>query len=216
MDIKKFLSRTEFFKGISEKNIDTLAEICIPKWVKKKEILFLEGQEGQTIYLLACGSIRIFKSAPDGREMVIKVIKEGEIFGEVIQFEKTVYPASAIALEKSLVFIIPKLQINCLLANESFRNDFISMLMKKQRYLTERIFYLAAHDVEERFFHFLREQYGEKDEYSITLSKKDIASALGTIPETLSRLIFRLKKQGIISWEGNLLRIRRGFWKERD
>ena len=48
----------------------------------------------------------------------------------------------------------PKIQIDCLLMEETFRCDFIAMLMRKQRYLAERILYLTAHEVEDRFFSF--------------------------------------------------------------
>ena len=111
-----------------------------------------------------------------------------------------------------VLFEISKKSIDDLLENKDFRNEFIGFLMKKQRYLAERILYLSAMDVEERFFRFLLENYGEKNTYTITLSKKDIASAIGTIPETMSRLIKRLSMKGIITWDENILQIRDGFW----
>jgi CRP-like cAMP-binding protein len=70
--------------------------------------------------------------------------------------------------------------------------------------------------VEERFFFFLQEQFGRRQEYRISLSKKDIARAIGTIPETLSRLLLRLKKEKKIRWEGETLRLAGGFWKRFD
>jgi CRP-like cAMP-binding protein len=56
--------------------------------------------------------------------------------------------------------------------------------------------------VEERFIRSLLEQYGKKNEYYIPLSKKDIASAIGTIPETLSRLLNRMRREGNLSVKG--------------
>ena len=113
-------------------------------------------------------------------------------------------------LEKWLFHL---LQIGCLLVNDSFRNDFIAMLMRKQRYLTERILYLTSHDVEDRFFHFLVEQYGERDLYHMEMNKKDLAAAIGTIPETVSRLIKRLEAEGKISWDGNIIKLYRSQLK---
>ncbi len=193
MNIEKLLRYSDYFKRLSEEALRALAHICIPKKISKRQILFNEGQKGHLIYLLVYGTVKIFKSSPEGRDVVIKVINRGEFFAEVVLFEETYYPVSATALADSLVILLPKHQVLCLLENEKFRNDFIIMLMKKQRHLAGRILYLTAHDVEERFFLFLMEQYGRKPEYTITLSKKDIAAAIGTNPETLSRLLLRLK-----------------------
>jgi CRP/FNR family transcriptional regulator len=89
------------------------------------------------------------------------------------------------------------------------------MLMRKQRYLAERILYLTTRDVEDRFFDFLAEQYGRRESYDIPLAKKQVAAAIGTIPETFSRLLLRLKAEGIGSWEGERLSLAPGFWRRR-
>ena len=216
MDAAAYLNRSEFFKGITQKSLRSLAEICVPKRIKKRETLFLEGHEASSMYLLVSGSVQLFKNSSDGREIVIKVVRPGEIFGEVILFEEREFPVNATALAEGLVLALPKMQISCLLESEEFRNDFIAMLMKKQRYLTERILYLTLHDVEERFLGFLQEQGGKSLEYRLSLSKKDIASAIATTPETLSRLILRMKNEGVLQWERHSLKLKDGFWEERD
>jgi CRP/FNR family transcriptional regulator len=214
MEIFPILLQSDFLKGISEKNLKALESICLAKSVRKKESIFSEGQKGHSFFLLASGNIQLSKITPDGREIVIKIIKPGEIFAEVILFEENAYPVNALAIKDSSILMIPKHQFLCLLNDENFRNDFIAALMKKQRYLADQIYYLSTNDVEDRFFRFLKEQYGEKEEYTITLSKKDIASAIGTIPETFSRLILRLKKETKADWLGNTLKLKKGFWTE--
>ncbi len=214
MNVERILKQSDYFKGLSEESLRALSHICIPKKIPKRQILFNEGQKGHSIYLLVYGTMQVFKSSPKGREVVIKVINRGELFAEVILFEETHYPASAVALADSMVILLPKHQVHCLLVNEKFRNDFINMLMKKQRHLADRIFYLTAHDVEERFFLFLIDQYGRKPEYSIALSKKDIAAAIDTNPETLSRLLLRLKNERGIIWENKCLTVGKHFWEQ--
>lgn len=215
-DIAAFLSETNFFKGIAGGSLSALAEIAVPKTIGKRELLFLEGDVGRSLYILVEGTIQIYKAAADGREIVIKTVLPGEVFGEVVLFEEKRYPVNARALSKCRLLMLPRVQIDCLLAEDAFRRDFIGMLMRKQRYLAGRILHLSAHDVEDRFFEFLREQYGEKQTYSITLSKKDLAAAIGTIPETFSRLILRLKKDGTIRWDGKTIVLREGFWESRE
>ncbi len=216
MDLEKILRNTDFFHGIGDRHLSSLAGISIPKKIGKKQTLFLEGQRGHAVYLLVYGTIQLYKSAPDGRDIVIRVIGQGEMFAEVVLFEQENYPVSAVALEESLVLMLPRRQVHCLLTEEQFRNAFITILMRKQRHLTERILNLTLHDAEERFFLFLMEQYGPREEYDIPLSKKDIAGAIWTNPETFSRLIQRLKQNGTIVWEQKKLRLRKGFWETRE
>jgi CRP-like cAMP-binding protein len=212
-DATKILKDSDFFNGISDRSIRSLATICIPKRVDKRQLIFLEGEEGHSMYILAEGGVQLYKTASEGREVVIKTIRKGEIFAEVVLFEQNEYPVSAVALEKSLLLRLPRQQIDCLLVSDSFRRDFIGMLMRKQRYLADRILYLTGHDVEDRFFFFLQEQFGRREEYRISLSKKDIAAAIGTIPETFSRLLLRLREEKKIRWEGQNLRLAESFWE---
>ncbi|MBN2551950.1 MAG: Crp/Fnr family transcriptional regulator [Spirochaetales bacterium] len=213
-DAHELLKHSDFFRGISERSIRSLAAVCIPKRVDKRSLVFLEGQEGHSMYILAEGAVQLHKTASDGRQIVIKTIQAGEIFGEVVLFEENEYPVSAVALEDSLLLRLSRQQMDCLLLSDGFRREFIGMLMRKQRYLADRILYLTGHEVQERFFFFLREQFGRRRKYRISLSKKDIAAAIGTIPETFSRLLLRLKEEGKIRWEGETLELAEGFWKE--
>ncbi len=208
MDINpiSIIEQAEYFKNLNAQNKRRLAEICLLKNLNKKEILFLEGDKGHALYLCALGSIQLHKTSPEGQEVVIKVVRTGELFAEVILFEKEQYPVTAVALEKSAVFILPKAQFHCLLEDSDFKKDFISNLMAKMRYLAEQVQYLTSYDVEARLFRFFKEQTGNKEEMKIDLSKKDVAAAIGTTPETLSRLLSRLKNEKKLIWEGNRIR----------
>lgn len=212
---EEILSRIGLFESISEKNLHALADICLEKHVSKKQILFLEGDAGHSIYILVTGCVQLYKSSPEGKPIVIKIINPGEMFAEVVLFEKNSYPVNAVALKTGMVYMIPKHQFKCLLANESFRDDFMAAMMRKVRYLTEQIHSLSVHDVEDRLVLFLREHVGVKKQATITLSKKDVANAIATTPETLSRLLVRLKKEGLLSWEGTSLTINAAFWVKR-
>jgi CRP-like cAMP-binding protein len=133
----------------------------------------------------------------------------------VVLFETGRYPASALTLAPSVLLRLTRLQVDCLLAEGEFRADFIAMLMRKQRYMAGRILYLTTRDVEDRFFDFLAEQYGRRESYEIPLAKKQVAAAIGTIPETFSRLLLRLKAEGLGSWEGDRFSLAPGFWRRR-
>ena len=123
------------------------------------------------------------------------------MFGEVILFERDHYPVTAMALGPSDLIVIPKSELYNLLDDIAFRNQFIGLLIKKQRYLVQKIRSLTAIDLEERIYHFLKEQFGDELEVKPQLSKKDVAAAIGTVPETLSRVLLRLKAEGKLVWD---------------
>ena len=205
MDILAIIDRSEYFQGVSIDNKKLLVDICIPKNISKKEVLFNEGESGHAFYILASGAVGLYKGSDSGKEVVIKIIQPGEPFAEVILFERNAFPVTAIVMKAGLAFVIPKKQFLALLNIENFRNDFISMLMRKQRYLTDRIRFLTTHDVEDRFFIFLKEHFGESEKVVLNLSKKDIAAAIGATPETYSRLLARLQDEEKIRIEGKTI-----------
>ncbi len=199
--IKSFLRSSGFFRSLPEESLTAVAEICLTKPLPKGSILFLEGDEGQALFICRSGDIRLYKTNPDGRETDIKLIQSGELFGEVILFQQNRYPVSARALNTAVLFMLPRLKFMELLEQERFRNDFIGMLMDKQRYLAERIIYLSCNDVDERLVRFLDEQSLRGNSNLSGLSKKDIAAIIGTTPETLSRTIRRLEENGRLHWD---------------
>ena len=215
MDIQGVLEQSDFFRSLPAAQRRAVGAICIPKTMRRREMLFLEGETGHSMFLMAQGVVQLFKTSPDGKEVVIKLVRPGEIFGEVVLFQRDHYPVSACALTAAQVFLLPKRQFDLLLDEGEFRREFIGMLLEKQRFLAEQIFRLSALDVEQRFFHFLREQYGEREEYAVDVTKRELAAAIDALPETLSRLLLKLKEEGAVQWEGDNLRLRRGFWAER-
>lgn len=208
MKAEMLLKESGFFRGLSDRNRNALAALCRPKAVAKREVLFIEGQRGEGLFLLQSGSVQLVKTSAEGREIVVKTVEPGETFAEVVIFEQEAYPVTAVALKKSVVYGILKRDFLRFLGEDAaFRSDFIGMLCRRLRYLADRILYLTACDVEERFFRFLEEQYGRREEYDLTMARKDIAAAIGASPETLSRLLLKLRKERKVVMKGKLLKL---------
>jgi len=205
----EYLASCDYFKGVGEHSREVLARICVPRQLRRKAVLFSEGSRGRSLFILADGAVALHKTSESGELIVIKVVQPGEIFGEVILFEHDSYPVSAVALAASRLYEIPRDRFYSLLKREDFRSDFIAMLMRKQRYLAERIRYLTTYDAEERFFLFLQEQFGGRHEITPDISKKDIAAVIGTTPETYSRLLARLAREGKIRLRGRTIILNR-------
>jgi CRP/FNR family transcriptional regulator len=216
MDIYRILDQVKFFEGISRASKEALSKFCMPCERRKQTVLFREGEPGEAMFLLVRGRISLHKLAPDGREIVIKVIKPGEAFAEVILFEQKFYPVTAVALTDILVFKLLRRDLLDLLRQRDFRDDFIAMLLRKQRYLAEKIQQLTSQDVQQRLRAFLIEQYGERDQIRAEINKKQLAAAIGATPETLSRLLRGLKRRKWLIWKQGTIAVAPAFWKAMD
>ena len=209
MDAEQIISGCHYFAGLSAGNRAVLAKACVRETYQKGAMVFYEGQAVTGVYLISEGCIQLVRMAPTGREIVIKTCETSEIFAEAALIKGGTYPVSANVVQDSVLFRIPKADFMDLLRLDSFRTDFEVGLMLRVRYLTERITYLTGCESSERLFHFLREHYGEKNTYKITIAKKDIAAEIGVTAEAFSRLIRRLADEGAIEWQEDTLHLRK-------
>ena len=214
MNVPRILDQARFFEGISRESKEALSKFCMPVECARHAVLFREAQPGEAMYLLARGRMSLHKLSPEGREVVIKVIKPGEVFAEVILFEKRYYPVTAVALTDVLVFKLLRRDLLDLLRQEDFRNDFIAMLLRKQRYLADKIQQLTSQDGEQGLRAFLLEQYGEQEQIEVEINKKQLAAAIGATPETLSRLLQDLKRRKMLVWKQRVISVAEEFWEE--
>ncbi|MEI6972407.1 MAG: cyclic nucleotide-binding domain-containing protein, partial [bacterium] len=137
VDIEKALAACELFSALSPEHRQAIAGICRTTSTRKGDTLFLEGRPGAAMYLLASGSIQLFKASPDGREVVIRTVTPGGIFGEVVLFERDTYPVTAIARRNSTLYQISRSGFYTLLSREQFRNSFLAHLARRLRYLSD-------------------------------------------------------------------------------
>ncbi len=200
--VRDLLDRATFFQALTPAGRAALAEIAILRTVPPQTVLFMEGDPGHSMYLLVEGRVQLHKTTPEGREVVLKVLKPGEVFAVVVLFESEAFPATATALTASRVLMFPTRAIHQRLDDAAFRRDFLAGLMRQQRYLTERIVTLTTDDVAARLLAFLEDERAGRAVFTLGMSKKDIAAAIGTTPETLSRLIRRLQAAGRFQWQG--------------
>jgi len=210
--LQNVLSKSDLFSQSSPATIRTLAALCSTTNRQSGEVLFLEGTPGRVFFVCLEGQVRVFKTTEDGREITVRLAGPGDSFGEVILFEQDHYPVSAVCISPCTFAEVPRDRFLSALDNPELRNDFIASLMKKQRYLAGRILTLSLLEVEDRFFQFLFQHFGKKQNYKISMSKKEFAAAIGTVPETFSRLLSRLSKRGILEWKGRSLTLAADAW----
>ena len=204
------LGGIKLFEGLPPAQLKSLAQIAQLRGCKSGETLFEAGQPGTHFYAVVAGRVRVFRASLSGKEQILGVFTAGESFAEVPVFEGKTYPASAQALEDSQLVTIPRKGFVELLRREpELALGVMALLSGRLRAFVGQIAQLSLKEVPERlagYLLLLRAGQG-RDEVTLDLPKGQIASYLGTIPETLSRAIKKLSEQGLIEVSGSRVRV---------
>ena len=216
MDSIQALRQSSLFHFLSEQDREEIIKKSGgTATFKKGKQLFLEGDIANYFYIVLEGRIQISRQSIEGKKVVLKDMLQGDSFAEIILFEENKYPATATAEEDSIVLRLDKKQFRKHLENKKINEAFILNLLKKLRFLARKVELFNNAKVSDRFYHFIETYYGKKERFIIKESKKEIASKIGTIPETFSRMISKLKKKGtILSWNKRELILEENFWNK--
>ncbi len=204
------LQGIKLFAGLPAAQLGSLAEITVLRRAKAGEPLFEAGQPGSHFYAVVSGKVRVYRASPSGKEQILHVFGPGEAFAEVPVFEGKTYPASAQALEDSLlVSVARKGFVEVLRREPELALGVMALLSARLRAFVGQIAQLSLKEVPERLagYLLLLRAAQSSDDLTLDLPKGQIASYLGTIPETLSRALKKLADQGLIAITGNRVRV---------
>jgi CRP/FNR family transcriptional regulator len=206
MDMAAQLAEIPLFKGLPHGQIEKLVRIAIDKKYRKGQTLFLEGSKATGFYTITSGRIKVFKVSLEGKEQILHIFGKGEFFGEVPMFAGGNYPAHAETLEASRVLFFPRDSFIDLLTREpSLALNMLGILSQRLRRFTQLIEDLSLREVPGRlaaYFLYLSNRRKDSDSFELDITKAQLASFLGTIPETLSRILSRMSQQQLIKVEG--------------
>jgi CRP-like cAMP-binding protein len=207
------LSRSLLFNGLPEPLLAKLAGITHERRFGKNEAIFFEGRKADGFYLVAQGQVKVFKMSPDGREQILHVFGVGEPFGEVPVFNGQPFPANAVSLTASAALFFPRPAfISLITASPELALSMLAVLSRRLRQFAAQIESLSLKEVPGRLaahLVFLAEDQGRRDEVTLDIPKGQLASLLGTSPETLSRIFASLSAEGLIRVDGKRIELLR-------
>jgi CRP-like cAMP-binding protein len=207
--IESLMEGHVFFGGVTPDERTALVEMAEIHEAESDTILFHHGERCRGFYLLLDGTVQIYRMSPEGRMLVLHVIRPGESFAEVPLFEEqddATYPATAEPLSDSTLLFFPGDRFLAFL--DDHPDTALRMLGQMAGRLREAVHQLDAvslRDVQERLARHLVEQVpmtpDEPDApptVELDIPKSVLAAELGTIPETLSRALRQLEEQDLI------------------
>ena len=206
------IASVQLFRGMGKEHCDELAMIVVDQQFKRGRIIFSEGDPGNGFYVIISGRVKIFKLSLDGKEQILHILGPGEPFAEVAVFTGSSYPANAMALEKSRIFFFPREAFVKLIGSHPYlAMNMLATLAWRLKQFTHMIEDLSLKEVPGRLaaYILLASVQDDKNEDKVTLniSKTQLASFLGTIPETLSRILTKMNKQGFVGVDGAVITI---------
>lgn len=206
MHARDLIERVPLFAGLPPEDCRKLASIATAMSFQRGQTVFLEGEPGERFFAVTEGKVKIFKLASDGKEQILHMLGPGELFGEAPVFSGQPYPASAEAVTASTALCFPRKAFRDLITrNPGLSLDMMAVLSRRLHEFTDMIEQLSLREVPERlanYFLYYSAQQGGIDAFELDVTKTQLASFLGTIPETLSRVLARMDRRGLISLIG--------------
>lgn len=205
-EIRQQLQAVPLFKELSMQELDSIVEITQPRLYKSKMYAFMQGDPLDRVFFINTGKVKIYKTDHSGREQIVSVLENGEMFPHAGFFRQGQYPAHAELLEDTQMIVIPISRF------EEVLIAYPELSIKLFKVLGEKIVDLQAR-LEEQILHNAYEQIimlllrlcrtnAQKTATGFTFTtqftNKDLANMIGTSRETVSRTINYLKKKEFV------------------
>lgn len=215
MDRFLALRQIPLFSSLDDVVLKNLSKISNYKVYKKNEIIFHLGDEGSTLFILHSGSVKIFLNDDKGKEMILKILYEGDFFGEMSLLDGQFRSASVMAVEPSKAIIIQREDfIRLIKDNPEIALNTMVSLSRRLRKIDEKIASLAFFDsygkVARLLLDFVEDSNEKADGKVVVnsnLTRLQMASMAGTTRETLTRILGEFQIRGAVKVEGRKITI---------
>lgn len=212
----RFLQSVRLFDQLREATLLEVARRCRLRRIERGAFVFFEGTRARAVQVLETGRVKVVRETEDGREVIIRIIQPGEIFGGAGGWGREVYPATAVTLEDSRILELPSDEFATLVERyPDFAMAVVRELGARLREAEARILELQTERVERRIARTLlrlANKTGTKTERGIEigvpLSRQNLADLCGTTLSTASRVLSAWDRAGIIIAERERVTIR--------
>jgi CRP/FNR family transcriptional regulator, cyclic AMP receptor protein len=201
------IKTVSLFSALKDDEIEAISRITTLKRCPKGYVVFQEGEEGDALYIIVNGKVRVMIYDDEGREYILDIIGKDGFFGELSLIDELPRSANIITIEDSTFLVIKRVEFSKLLIdNPVLTLSIMKTLSKRLRAADERIRGFAFLSVEGRILKYLLdigEKTGVKIKNYLIIEKGpsqiEIANSCGCTRETVSRMIKNLVEKGILS-----------------
>ena len=192
-------TQSMLFGKLNEKELEPIVEKSAKKQLLRGDVLFRENDKPFSLFLVETGRIAIVNKSFIGKESVIALMENGDLFGEMGLFDERGRSAEARALEESCVIEVPYEPINKLYEeNPSQLWEVVTMLVNRLRNMDEVLADSVFLDVTGRTAKRLLEISDNEDEFSLPVTQEELAGMVGASRERVNKAIASFIKLGWI------------------
>lgn len=198
---------------LSKSQLKSISENKVQSVFKKGEVIFEEGSTLNGIYCVSSGSCKLSKLSSNGKDQIVRFVKEGELLGyrSVIGEEPAGLTVTALS-DMNVCFISKEEIFEMLRTNSSFTLDIFKTACHDLHEANSSFTNMAQKSVKERLAHtllYLQETFGVDTENNINmiLTREEVANVIGTATESAIRLLSEFKKDELISLKGKRIKI---------
>ncbi len=214
-DSSDFLLYVPIFSDLPEETIEKISQVGFRRTYKKDSIILMEDEVGGALFIIVNGKVKVTRTSNDGREVILNILTESDIFGEMALLDGQTRSATVSALENSELFIIQRNQfLEFLKEHPEISIALMQELSKRLRSADMQIKSLSLKDAEGKVATVilqLANDIGKIRQGIVEIEKlplqQDLANMAGTSRETISRTLHSFVKKGLIELEGSKLRI---------
>lgn len=198
---KQCITLVPIFNHLEQEQMAEIMSTVQSASYKKGDIIYSAGDKADTLYIVNKGKVKIYRLSETGKEQLIRFLNPGDFTGELALFKESQREAFAEAVVDTSVCLIRRADLQQFLIKYptiaiKILNEFAKRLDSSEKQAT----WIATEKVETRIANFLVEctKIENRLQFTLPMSKKDLASYLGTTPETISRKITEFEQKGII------------------
>jgi len=205
-DTSRCLKELAIFSRLEWDEVKLICEKAYEKRYQKGEVIFLESNDDDKLYILLSGRVKLLMLSPEGKEKVLTILQEGDILGEMSLFDQDKHPLTAEVIEEARLVMVDLADLeDIIMKNPRVAIKIIEALARKTRLLTSQIRELVFQDAEGRLASLimrLMEDFGVDVKsgrmIDLILTHQEIANLIGSSRVTVTKLINQFIDEGII------------------
>ena len=216
------LREVPLFEGLGDEDLEAIGKVTIPRSFDKDQVIILAEEEGDALFIISMGQVKVSIVSEDGREVILSLLGEGAVFGELSLLDGKPRSANVVATRDTELYMVRRadfLQLLCRVPQIAV--GLLAELASRLRRTDRKIEGLALLDVTSRISETLLQlaaDQGHQSHDGLVLegrpTHQQLANMSGTTRETVSRVLKRLEAQGYLSVAGRTITIlREEHWK---
>ncbi len=214
-ELSDFLLYVPIFSDLPRDIINQIGKIGTKRKYKKDNVILLEEESGNALFVVISGKVKIARESSDGKEVILTILSESDFFGEMSILSGLTNSATVISLEDSELFMIQKQDfLELLKQHPQISISLLEELSKRLQTADMKIKALSLKNTEGKVAIVLlqvADNVGKIKQGVVEIENlpihQDLANMTGTSRETISRTLHTFAKKGLVEMEGSKLRI---------